>query len=85
MRGCRGSREVRPDVHQEIVLAVVTPAAHFACKRLGLRHVLLAVSLHAVGVSHRLSTQLARVHWAAAAADEPPGWRRRPRRRAFGA
>lgn len=66
--------KVRPDVDQEVVPAVVAPAAHLAGEGLGLCHVLLAVALHAVGVRHRLSTQLACVHRHAAGTFG--GWRR---------
>lgn len=51
-----------PDVDKEVVPAVVAPAAHLADKGLGLGEVLLAVSLHAVGVAHRHPTEVAPVH-----------------------
>lgn len=66
--------KVRSDMNQEVVPAVVAPAAHLAGEGLGLCHVLLAVALHAVGVRHGLSTQLARVHGHAAGTFG--GWRR---------
>lgn len=58
------SRVMCPAMHKQIVPAVVTTTTDITGKRLGLCQVLTSMPLHAVGMCHRLATELTSEHWA---------------------